>query len=162
MKQRFCNGMIHVIKPGENLYLLSRKYHVPLALILRANPYVDVYNLQPGQEVCIPMSRPIMPFPGVRSPMPREPEDVMENTLDEAVSEGREEINEEREQEREENEKIEEQKEMDFFVYITEEEESIASILDKTEMTLTEMLANNPLDGIILAKNVALNVPKKV
>ena len=63
MRQRFCNGMIHVIKKGDNLYQLSRKYRVPLALILRANPYVDVYNLQPGQEICIPMSRPIMPFP---------------------------------------------------------------------------------------------------
>ena len=29
---------------------------------MRANPYVDVYNLQPGQEICIPMSRP---FPGM-------------------------------------------------------------------------------------------------
>ena len=77
MKQRFCNGMIHVIKSGENLYQLSRKYHVPLALILRANPYVDVYNLQPGQEICIPMSKPIMPFPGMHPPMPRE--NAMEN-----------------------------------------------------------------------------------
>ena len=45
MNQRFCNGMIHVIRSGDNLYQLSRRYRVPLALILRANPYVDVYNL---------------------------------------------------------------------------------------------------------------------
>ena len=55
MNQRFCNGMIHVIRSGDNLYQLSRRYRVPLALILRANPYVDVYNLRPGQEICIPM-----------------------------------------------------------------------------------------------------------
>ena len=54
MNQRFCNGMIHVIRSGDNLYQLSRRYRVPLALILRANPYVDVYNLRPGQEICIP------------------------------------------------------------------------------------------------------------
>ena len=52
MNQRFCNGMIHVIRSGDNLYQLSRRYRVPLALILRANPYVDVYNLRPGQEIC--------------------------------------------------------------------------------------------------------------
>ena len=44
MNKRYCNGMVHVIKQGETLYQLSRRYRVPLALILRANPYVDVYN----------------------------------------------------------------------------------------------------------------------
>lgn len=58
MNKRYCNGMVHVIKQGETLYQLSRRYRVPLALILRANPYVDVYNLQPGQEICIPVVRP--------------------------------------------------------------------------------------------------------
>ena len=57
MNRRYCNGMVHVIKQGETLYQLSRRYRVPLALILRANPYVDVYNLQVGQEICIPMVR---------------------------------------------------------------------------------------------------------
>lgn len=58
MNKRYCNGMVHVIKQGETLYQLSRRYRVPLALILRANPYVDVYNLQVGQEICIPVTRP--------------------------------------------------------------------------------------------------------
>ena len=53
MKQTFCNGMVHVIKEGETLYQLSRMYRVPVSLLLRANPYVDVYNLQPGQTVKI-------------------------------------------------------------------------------------------------------------
>ena len=48
MNQRFCNGMIHVIRSGDNLYQLSRRYRVPLALILRANPYVDVYKTGTG------------------------------------------------------------------------------------------------------------------
>lgn len=58
MRRRYCNGMVHVIKQGETLYQLSRRYRVPLPLILRANPYVDVYNLQVGQEICIPVVRP--------------------------------------------------------------------------------------------------------
>ncbi len=77
MNKRYCNGMVHVIKQGETLYQLSRRYRVPLALILRANPYVDVYNLQPGQEICIPVVRPFngmicMPVQA----MPRENEDM--------------------------------------------------------------------------------------
>lgn len=72
MNKRYCNGMVHVIKQGETLYQLSRKYRVPLALILRANPYVDVYNLQVGQEICIPMVRHhngmiCMPMPGMNA-----------------------------------------------------------------------------------------------
>ena len=57
MNRRYCNGMVHVIKPGDTLYQLSRYYRIPMAMLLRANPYVDVYNLQVGQEICIPMVR---------------------------------------------------------------------------------------------------------
>jgi len=51
-----CNGIIHVIREGDTLYTLSKKYHVPLLWVMYANPYVDVYNLQVGDEVCIPVS----------------------------------------------------------------------------------------------------------
>lgn len=78
MNQKYCNGIIHVIKKGESLYQLSRMYRVPLALILRANPYLDVYNLQPGQEICVPVSRKkpmhgLPPGPGGGRPMPPGP-----------------------------------------------------------------------------------------
>ena len=42
----YCNGIIHTIRRGDTLYSLSRQYNVPLVMILRANPYVDVYNLE--------------------------------------------------------------------------------------------------------------------
>lgn len=48
-------GMIHVIEKGDTLYLLSRKYHVSVASILYANPYMDIYNLQIGDEIYIQM-----------------------------------------------------------------------------------------------------------
>ena len=48
MNHEYCNGHMHMIKKGDTLYALSRRYHVPLEVMLRANPYVDVYNLQPG------------------------------------------------------------------------------------------------------------------
>jgi len=48
-----------MIEPGDTLYSISRRYNVPLALILRANPFVDIYNLQVGDEICIPDMGPI-------------------------------------------------------------------------------------------------------
>ena len=38
MNRRYCNGMVHVIKPGDTLYQLSRYYRIPMAMLLRANP----------------------------------------------------------------------------------------------------------------------------
>lgn len=44
----------YVIKQGDTLYSISRENNVPLPLILRLNPFVDIYNLQVGDEICIP------------------------------------------------------------------------------------------------------------
>lgn len=51
-----CNGRVYTIKNGDSLYKISGMFGVPLALILRANPYVDIYNLQVGDTICIPMT----------------------------------------------------------------------------------------------------------
>ena len=51
-----CRGIIHVVRDGDTLYRLSRTYHVPLIEIMYANPFVDIYNLQVGDELCIPVS----------------------------------------------------------------------------------------------------------
>ena len=49
-----CRGYVHVIEEGDTLYKLARKYDVKLFDIMRLNPYVNVYNLQVGDEICIP------------------------------------------------------------------------------------------------------------
>ena len=49
-----CHGFLHVVQTGDTLYLLSRRYQVPLWAVLNANPYVNIYNLQVGDEICIP------------------------------------------------------------------------------------------------------------
>ena len=49
-----CKGYVHVIKEGDTLYKLARQYDVILFDIMRLNPYVNVYNLQIGDEICIP------------------------------------------------------------------------------------------------------------
>ena len=54
-----CRGIIHVIEKGDTLYKLGKQYHVSVSRIMYANPYVDIYNLQVGDELCIPVgSRP--------------------------------------------------------------------------------------------------------
>lgn len=57
MNYDYCDGMIYTIKKGDTLYNISRSKQVPLSMLLRANPYVDVYNLQVGDTICIPMRR---------------------------------------------------------------------------------------------------------
>lgn len=49
-----CRGYVHVVEEGDTLYKLARKYDVKLFDIMRLNPYVNVYNLQIGDEICIP------------------------------------------------------------------------------------------------------------
>ena len=49
--------MTYTIKQGDTLYGISRKYDVPLAMILHANPYADVYRLNVGDTICIPMKK---------------------------------------------------------------------------------------------------------
>lgn len=55
MNYEYCDGITHTIKQGENLYNLSRYYKIPLAILLRANPYIDVYNLKVGDTICVPV-----------------------------------------------------------------------------------------------------------
>ena len=51
---RKCNGIVHTIKKGDTLYQLSRYYNVTINEIMRANANMNVYNLQVGDEICIP------------------------------------------------------------------------------------------------------------
>ena len=52
-----CSGLIHVVEKGDTLYRLSRYYHVSVSDIMYENPYVNIYNLQVGDELCIPVNR---------------------------------------------------------------------------------------------------------
>lgn len=55
-----CSGLIHVVKQGDTLYKISQYHHVTVSDILLANPYVNVYNLQIGDELCIPVGKKIL------------------------------------------------------------------------------------------------------
>ncbi|MFA9376919.1 MAG: LysM peptidoglycan-binding domain-containing protein [Lachnotalea sp.] len=49
-----CRGFYYVIKQGDTLYKISRAYGVSVSDIMIANPYINVYNLQIDDEICIP------------------------------------------------------------------------------------------------------------
>lgn len=49
-----CMGFLHTIEAGDTLYKLGKKYQVRVTALIFANPYVDVYNLQIGDQICIP------------------------------------------------------------------------------------------------------------
>ncbi len=85
---KYCNGVIHTVRKGDSLYSLSRQYDVPLVSILRANPYVDIYNLMIGSRICIPTgacgeNRPMRPEvrPEIRPEMRPEPRMDMERAI---------------------------------------------------------------------------------
>lgn len=59
-----CIGFMHVIEKGDTLYKLGKKYGVSVTALMFANPYVNVYNLQIGDELCIPKLPPVViPIP---------------------------------------------------------------------------------------------------
>lgn len=88
MNYEYCNGMTHTIKQGDTLYSISRMHKVPLGILLRANPYVDVYNLQIGDTICVPVKNQVC-RPGMQCgpnmperPMPRTNKDSDDNMYD--------------------------------------------------------------------------------
>lgn len=51
---RNCTGFVYVVKEGDTLYKIAKEYDLKLIDVLRFNPYVNVYNLQVGDELCLP------------------------------------------------------------------------------------------------------------
>ncbi len=165
MNRRYCNGMVHVIRQGETLYQLSRKYRVPLALLLRANPYVDVYNLQVGQEICIPMVRPNgMICVPAQDVMPRNEEMMVEETKEEEQT-----TDGEMEMVRDaqpccgtgEMEIHRMNEDDDMEIYVTTGGRSLGDILNEYGVNWEEFVRNNNLSQIVLGDDVVLYFPKR-
>ncbi len=68
MERKKCRGLVHIVASGDTLYRISKKYDVRLADIMKANPYINVYNLQIGDEICVPTSPMEKPIPVVPLP----------------------------------------------------------------------------------------------
>ena len=144
MNHEYCNGHMHMIKKGDTLYALSRRYHVPLEVMLRANPYVDVYNLQPGDTVCIPRMGN-----GQEEMTP----DVQENIAETSVDADRS----EEDQERQSHEMT---REFDTTVpyddrYVTEQGDSLQSFLQRMNVSLNDFLEQNEPEDVMLLPGIA-------
>ncbi len=50
-----CRGTVHKVVAGDTMYKISRMYGVRLIDLLKANPYVNIYNMQIGDEICVPI-----------------------------------------------------------------------------------------------------------
>lgn len=136
MNYDYCNGKIHTIQAGDTLYKISGMYRVPLALILRANPYVDIYNLQVGEKLCIPggfdnetkppkPQKPICPGSGC-------------NPGDNNTKPGGS---------------------MSVFLYVIKDVQSIQDILNKFGITLEDLLKENNLGNIMVQPGTAMRIP---
>jgi len=66
-------GNEHIVKPGENLYRLSRYYGVPVADIREANDISDVRGLQIGQKLVIPNGSKAAPSASLATASNRKP-----------------------------------------------------------------------------------------
>ncbi|MGB9661164.1 MAG: LysM peptidoglycan-binding domain-containing protein [Moorellaceae bacterium] len=52
------SGRYWRVKPGDTLYLIALRMATTVEELLRLNPGVDPYNLQPEQLICLPAERP--------------------------------------------------------------------------------------------------------
>lgn len=50
--EMFC--IFYEVKQGDTLYSISRRNNVDLNAIMMANPFINVYNLQIGDVICLP------------------------------------------------------------------------------------------------------------
>lgn len=59
-KQEFCrcyscDGVLYQVRRGDTLYSISRRFAVALEDLMDANPFINVYRLEPGMQVCVPV-----------------------------------------------------------------------------------------------------------
>lgn len=120
---------MHTVRSGDTLYSISMEHQVPLALLLRANPYVDVYNLQVGETICVPVranDQPVMP-PYGRNCSKWEVRDAV------PMTETENKLAEEMTQEKDESEMPQEK---DQSVYIVRDGDTLESILGVDRIVL--------------------------
>jgi hypothetical protein len=53
-----CKGVIHQVKSGDTLYKIAKMHGIKVRDLMLSNPYVNVYQLQPGDELCVPVFAP--------------------------------------------------------------------------------------------------------
>ena len=159
MRYSDCNGDIYVVQPGDTLYSISRRYNIPLAFILRANPDVDIYRLYVGMEICIPYINPyidiipIRPFPVAIPPSrpPRPPMEPGPSRPPRPIP-----------QPRMDRQSLSEDNVDNSYVvinYVVKQNESMQDVLDRFGLKLSDVARFNRLDEIVLKPGTILRIP---
>ncbi len=53
-----CPGIVYVIRAGDTLYSIARRYGVTVDALIAANPGINPRNLRIGEKICIPITMP--------------------------------------------------------------------------------------------------------
>lgn len=68
--------LVHTVQTGDTFYLLSKKYNVSMAELMKINNASSATILQPGQKLQLPTSKPENPAPDpAPAPQPNPPAD---------------------------------------------------------------------------------------
>ena len=140
---RRCNGVVHTIKKGDTLYLISKYYKVPIGEIMNANRNINIYNLQIGDEICIPVRRPepsesngsVRPMPFVNEEFMRNGSGMTENNNTFAGNMNRRPMSEMEEEEVSSMSTEVESAEVDF-----DENSKVSDIISREDMTVEKFV----------------------
>lgn len=191
MAKNPCHGITHVIKEGDTLYTISRSYRVPLGFLLRSNPYLDIYNLQIGDEICIPCMKYNAPPMKPGNPHPDAGDDCpyagkppfykypacqkltspygndsvspqeIEAMQEDAYYNGRDMVYDGNDSDAMFYKKKDRDKSHVLFDYVTGEGDSLGSILSRFDLTLYELLKHNDKEALRLLPETILRIPRK-
>ena len=162
MNYEYCNGFTHTIKKGDTLYEISRKHNVPLALLLRANPYVDVFNLQVGDTICIPSENSqTVPYPVNTMPVP-----CKNDCSDDRMEAEEKEKNSSRQNvvmnmPRQADAGKSDDKEGIWVKYVVKPGDTLADIMEQMDGDMEAFVKRNGLSSIYMLPGVAYYMKKK-
>ena len=64
-----AGGVVHTVRPGENLYRIAHYYHVPVRKLVAANHVADVHEIPVGTRLWVPGSRRRPPAAALHPPL---------------------------------------------------------------------------------------------
>lgn len=58
---KVCPGFLYTVQKGDTLFNIARRFNISLEQLLRSNPQIkDPDVIFPGQQICIPVRKPII------------------------------------------------------------------------------------------------------
>ena len=154
-----CSGVGYVIREGDTLYKISKRFRIPLPILLRANLGVNVYNLIPGQKICIPlwgMEDDEMDYMPPECKVP--PNDLLPTDEMMPLPE-RPPMGEIRPKHQFEDNMLFTNEINSTRKHIVGDNESLESIMDMYNVSIEELFKCNNRNGIILKEDQIINMP---